>query len=66
MGMATNTKDVQIVKKEFKGLRVLFDSLKKGGVPVEILSMGMSQDWHLALEEGSTLVRIGSAIFDVD
>ncbi len=61
MGMATNTNDSQLVRKEFKSLRLLFE--KYQSADVNILSMGMTSDYKIALEEGSTLVRIGSAIF---
>lgn len=63
MGMASNTKDVAQVRAEFKGLRAYFDTLKHAGLPMEVLSMGMSQDWEIAIEEGSTMVRVGSALF---
>lgn len=67
MGMATFTDNHQQVRDEFRSLRHLFDDLKKETLPPNVmmneLSMGMSQDYTLALEEGSTLVRIGTAIF---
>jgi pyridoxal phosphate enzyme (YggS family) len=63
MGMATNTEDQAQVAAEFKGLRLLFEELQAAGQPMHTLSMGMSQDWELALEHGSTMVRIGSALF---
>lgn len=63
MGMASNTDDQTQVRAEFKGLRAYFDELKQNGQAMEILSMGMSQDWEIAIEEGSTMVRVGSAIF---
>lgn len=66
MGMATNTDDEEQVKKEFKGLKSLFEELKDAdhtNVEVSTLSMGMSGDYQLALHEGSNMVRIGSAIF---
>ena len=66
MGMATNTADEAQVRKEFRGLRTFFDSLKpleNERVRMQELSMGMSGDYRLAVEEGSTLVRVGSAIF---
>jgi len=63
MGMATNTADAVVVRKEFAGLKKHYDELASAGMPMQILSMGMSQDWQLALEEGSTMVRIGSALF---
>lgn len=67
MGMATLTKDQQQIRNEFKSLRKLFDQLKQQPLPPSIsmkeLSMGMSSDYMLAMQEGSTLVRIGSTIF---
>lgn len=67
MGMATFTENSDQVRKEFRSLKSLFDELKEKALPdfVEIqeLSMGMSGDYQIAQEEGSTMVRIGSAIF---
>ena len=67
MGMATFTDDQQQLRKEFRSLKTLFDKLKSSGVPagvtMETLSMGMSGDYHIALEEGSTMIRVGTAIF---
>ncbi|MCS7004122.1 MAG: YggS family pyridoxal phosphate-dependent enzyme [Cytophagales bacterium] len=67
MGMATNTNDQQQIRKEFRYLRHLFDSYAKNlhtpNVLFQELSMGMSNDYKIAIEEGSTLIRIGSAIF---
>jgi pyridoxal phosphate enzyme (YggS family) len=60
MGMASNTEDQEAVRSEFKGLKGLFDRyFPVGGV----LSMGMSGDYKVAMEEGSTMVRIGSLLF---
>ncbi len=67
MGMATNTENSDQVKKEFKYLYDLFKKLKvdyfQGKPDFEVISMGMSHDYKLAIEEGSTMVRIGSSIF---
>lgn len=67
MGMATFTEDREQVRKEFRKLKGLFDKLKSGTLPpsvaMEELSMGMSNDYKVALEEGSTMVRVGTAIF---
>ena len=70
MGMATNTDDENVVRSEFKGLKTFFDSIKKSAVstPLDltnftILSMGMSGDYKIAMDEGSNMVRIGSSIF---
>ena len=66
MGMATFTDNKEQVKKEFMHLKSIFDKLKQ--VPTEncqpsTLSMGMSGDYKLAIDCGSTMVRIGSSIF---
>lgn len=69
MGMASNTDDEDQVRLEFRGLKQLFDKLKSRAadfptnVDFKEISMGMSGDYLLAVEEGSTLVRVGSAIF---
>ena len=63
MGMATNTVDESIVSKEFTGLKQLFTILQTSNSMLQIISMGMSGDYPLAIEEGSTMVRVGSAIF---
>lgn len=67
MGMATFTENEDQVRKEFKGLKQLFDELKDRSLPdfvdLQEISMGMSGDYKIAQEEGSTMVRIGSAIF---
>jgi uncharacterized pyridoxal phosphate-containing UPF0001 family protein len=67
MGMASFTEDKSLVRSEFQTLRTLFDTLKTGPFADEPAfvhcSMGMTQDYTVALEEGSTMVRIGSAIF---
>lgn len=63
MGMATFTDNQNIIKSEFNSLKRLFDSLKITNPEFETLSMGMSGDYTLAIECGSTMVRIGSSIF---
>lgn len=63
MGMATFTNDMEQVKKEFQYLKENFDALKNDYPTLEILSMGMSADYKIAVESGSNMVRIGSAIF---
>jgi PLP dependent protein len=67
MGMATFSDNPAQVRTEFKSLKMFFDALKKSSLPqgVEMteLSMGMSGDYKIAIEEGSTMVRVGSAIF---
>nr|WP_292960712.1 YggS family pyridoxal phosphate-dependent enzyme [Muricauda sp. UBA7809] len=63
MGMATFTDDKDQVRKEFAQLKSIFDALKNKLPHISILSMGMSGDYSIAIEEGSTMVRIGSSIF---
>ncbi|WP_372933181.1 YggS family pyridoxal phosphate-dependent enzyme [Mariniphaga sediminis] len=67
MGMATFTDDEQQVRNEFKSLKSIFEKLKNNYFPNEPqfkeVSMGMSDDYSVAVEEGSTIVRIGSIIF---
>lgn len=66
MGMASYTDDVEIVKDEFRGLKHLFDTLKATHfqqAEFNILSMGMSGDYQLAIECGANIVRIGSLLF---
>lgn len=65
MGMATFTENQQQVKKEFKHLKSLYDQLSVENPQFSVLSMGMSGDYQLAIECGSTMVRIGSSIFGV-
>jgi len=60
MGMSSNTKDVEVVREEFRGLKAMLDRyFPEGG----ILSMGMSADYEIAIEEGSNMVRIGTLLF---
>lgn len=67
MGMATNTADQEQVRHEFHELKHIFDTLQSGpfaGHPeFKELSMGMSHDYMIAVEEGSTIVRLGTSIF---
>jgi hypothetical protein len=64
MGMASLTEDQEKIRSEFKGLKILFDEMKKvAGDTFNELSMGMSSDYTIAIEEGSTLIRIGTALF---
>lgn len=63
MGMATFTEDMQQVKREFHNLKVIYDDLKAEYPHFDILSMGMSGDYRIAIECGSNMVRIGSSIF---
>ncbi len=67
MGMATFTDNTDQVRAEFRHLRCIFERLRTtyfAGAPhFREISMGMSSDWEIAVEEGSTIVRIGSLIF---
>lgn len=67
MGIATNTESQKQIRDEFYELKTLFDGLKlayfKNEASFKEVSMGMSADYKIAIEEGSTLVRIGSDIF---
>ncbi|MBC7450756.1 MAG: alanine racemase, partial [Cytophagales bacterium] len=67
MGMASNTSDQDQIRTEFHALKVLFNTLsqtiQKNNIEWKELSMGMTSDYKIAVEEGSTMVRIGSAIF---
>ena len=68
MGMATNTDNQMQVRLEFRNLKTFFDALKskyseKHNLQFKEISMGMSGDYLVAAQEGSTLVRVGSAIF---
>jgi pyridoxal phosphate enzyme (YggS family) len=68
MGMASFTDDENQLRQEFRSLKQLFDELEplaKTNFQPSVLSMGMSGDHKIAIEEGSTMVRIGSAIFGV-
>ncbi|MCL2072887.1 MAG: YggS family pyridoxal phosphate-dependent enzyme [Marinilabiliaceae bacterium] len=67
MGMATFTDNTQQIRKEFKNLKRIFDSAKNNyffdNDNFTELSMGMSDDFKIAIEEGSTMIRVGSSIF---
>ena len=66
MGMATFTDDQTQIKQEFQKLKSTFDKLqplKTFNFKPEIISMGMSDDYHLAIACGSTMIRVGSSIF---
>ena len=63
MGMASFSNDKELIKNEFKQLKKLYDQLPGQGIQPTILSMGMSGDFTMAIEEGSNMVRIGSLLF---
>lgn len=68
MGMATFTDDKDKVRKEFKSLKEIFNTMKtnyfKENENFKIISMGMSGDYEIALQEGSNMLRIGSVLFE--
>lgn len=71
MTMAPFTEDKELIRTTFKGMRQLWEQLRKDfagheRVSMKYLSMGMSQDYAIALEEGSNMLRIGTAIFKED
>ena len=67
MGMASHTDDECRVRADFRAIRAIFDRLKAGlfadHPEFKEVSMGMSHDWRIAVEEGSTLIRLGTSIF---
>lgn len=63
MGMATNTDNEDMVRKEFQSLHSFFSNLQSTCNNLQFLSMGMSSDYKIAIEEGSTIIRVGSVIF---
>ena len=67
MGMGTFTDNMEEVRKEFKHLKTIFETLKQdyfdGQTQFKEISMGMSDDYPIAIEEGATMIRVGSKIF---
>ena len=67
MGMASFTEDETIIKDEFSKLKAIFNELQKSffhnNKEFDTISMGMSDDYELAIKEGSTMVRVGTSIF---
>jgi len=63
MTMAAFTDDESLIRKSFSDLRKLKDEINKNGFDLSELSMGMTNDYEIAIEEGATMLRIGSAIF---
>lgn len=67
MGMASNTSDERRIRSDFRKIRSVFDTIRSQAPAdfrgFDTVSMGMSGDWQIALEEGSTMVRIGTSIF---
>ena len=63
MGMATFTDDQKQIEREFAGLKSLYDQFIQQKIPLKVLSMGMSGDFLIAIEQGSNMIRVGSKIF---
>jgi hypothetical protein len=67
MGMATYSENTQQIRNEFKSLKTIFNALKNEYFSAiknfSEISMGMSDDYQIAIEEGSTMIRVGSKIF---
>lgn len=63
MGMATFTNDQNIINQEFRLLKTFFDKVNASKNQINILSMGMSGDYEIAIREGSNMIRLGSSIF---
>ena len=63
MGMATFTEDQKQIEREFAGLKSLYDQYIQQKIPLKVLSMGMSGDFLIAIEQGSNMIRVGSKIF---
>lgn len=63
MALPAPTKDLVLQKAELHAVRVVFDSLISAGLPLDTLSMGMSADLEAAIEEGSSMLRVGTALF---
>lgn len=67
MGMASNVDDEQRIREDFREIRKVFDTLKSsvfvGNDTFRVISMGMSHDWEMAVDEGSNMVRVGTSIF---
>ena len=63
MGMATFTEDQKQIEREFAGLKSLYDQYIEQKIPLKVLSMGMSGDFLIAIEQGSNMIRVGSKIF---
>jgi pyridoxal phosphate enzyme (YggS family) len=63
MAIVENTPDGAARRVQFRHLKSLFDQGRAAGLPFDTLSMGMSDDLAMAIEEGATMVRVGTAIF---
>ena len=63
MGMATFTNDIELINEEFKMIKIIYDDIASIDPKFKILSIGMSDDYNIALKNGSNMIRIGSKIF---
>ncbi|MBI5924892.1 MAG: YggS family pyridoxal phosphate-dependent enzyme [Aquabacterium sp.] len=63
MALPAPTSDPALQKAELRNVRVVFDTLRSHGIPLDTLSMGMSGDMEVAVEEGSSMLRVGTALF---
>ena len=63
MGMATFTSDIEVIDEEFKMIKRIYDNVASIDPKFRVLSIGMSDDYNIAIENGSTMVRVGSKIF---
>ena len=64
MGMASFTSDTEVIRKQFQLLRSIRDELRQTNSKILELSMGMSSDYKIAIDEGATVLRIGSILFE--
>lgn len=64
MCVATHTEDMDLVSKEFEAMHSLYTEMKTMYPQIDTLSMGMSHDYKIAIEHGSNMVRIGTALFE--
>lgn len=63
MTIGTLTEDENIIRQNFRDMKILFDDLKQSNPEFEYLSMGMTSDYDIAIEEGSNMIRVGSYLF---
>ena len=64
MCVATHTEDMDLVAKEFEAMHSLYTEMKAVYPQIDTLSMGMSHDYKIAIEHGSNMIRIGTALFE--
>ena len=63
MGMATFTSDIKVIGEEFKMIKRIYDNVASIDPKFRVLSIGMSDDYNIAIKNGSTMIRVGSKIF---